>query len=272
MRALIKALCQALSSQNSPTVAACVWCSAACADSFDDAKDARAFCATPSFKQLPCGFTSLAEEQATARSQCLYCGSVYIVAPSQLPATIATESPYRQMAVRAISLACSGRVVVRSVFKITEQPPLNVPGVLGTGCTNFRLHNGFNVFPGSDNPGAAPVIRCELQLPGGPGSEAERALRSKEVNCYRCELCSDGKGCPSKAGVWYSDSHIRTVPGCSFDANRGYMPPTAEIALGAGVKVLLAKFEVCNSASCFNQSYEDAKAKSAKSCIKGKCA
>lgn len=36
-------------------------------------------------------------------------------------------------------------------------------------------------------------------------------------------------------------------------------------------QVLLAKFEVCSGASCFNRGYEDAKAKGAKKCVKGLC-
>lgn len=149
----------------------------------------------------------------------------------------------------------------------------DMPGLQGTSCTHFRLANG-NVMPGSSDASLSPVIRCELQLPAGAGSEAERALRSKEGNCYRCELCSDGKGCPSKTGVWYSDSYIKSLTGCGFDPNKGYAPPAAEMVFKYGyndLKVLLAKFEVCNSASCFNQAYEGAKIRSAGSCVRGKC-
>jgi hypothetical protein len=177
---------------------------------------------------------------------------------------------YTEWAARVISLACSGRVLVRSVFKITEQEPITLTTVLGlqgTSCTSSRLDTS-----ATPNAADSTVIRCELQLPTGAGSEAERALKSKEVNCYKCGLCGEGLGCPSKTGVWYSDTYTTNVSGCKIDAKQGYTARKAHININPGAKVLLAKFEVCNSARCFNQAYEDAKAKSAKACIRGKCA
>jgi hypothetical protein len=128
---------------------------------------------------------------------------------------------YTQWAARVISLACSGRIVVRSVFKITAQTPITlqtVAGLQGTNCTASRLDAD-----NPSNPADSAVVRCELQLPSGPGSEVERALKSTEVNCYTCGLCSEGSGCPSKTGAWYSDTYTTTVSGCKFDDKRVIM-------------------------------------------------
>jgi len=72
--------------------------------------------------------------------------------------------------------------VVRAVFK------QNNSDTTDTGCPDFQLAPRF------DKGSATAVVRCELALPSGAGSENERALRSKEVNCRICDSCENGEG------------------------------------------------------------------------------
>lgn len=238
----------------------------------ESGKLATKFCASPAFKQLQCGWASQSEQDATLGSQCLYCGTLFQVPPKQLPATLTSHPSYNQYSTQVMSLACKGRVVVRSVFKITKQPPVAKTATLqGTDCTNSRLVY-IEDTSAAEGGAASPIVRCELQLPSGSGSEVERALRAKEVNCHVCDYCSTGAGCPSKAGVWYSDSFTTQAAGCGFDPKKGYTAHRVGININPNTEVLLAKFEVCSSPNCFNQASEDGKLKLAKACKNGKCA
>jgi hypothetical protein len=73
-------------------------------------------------------------------------------------------------------------------------------------------------------------------------------------------------------GKWCSDSYTTTTPGCDFDLAKGYDYHRAGIGASPYTKILLAKFEVCNSPGCFDPEYERQKLKRAKPCIKGVCA
>jgi hypothetical protein len=87
---------------------------------------------------------------------------------------------YYSLAYGLPSLACQGKAVVRSVFKQKDM------GWARPGCANFRLKAYGNLGKTTE------VVRCDLVLPSGGGSETERALRSKEVNCRICNACGDG--------------------------------------------------------------------------------
>jgi hypothetical protein len=227
------------------------------------------FCASPDFKKLTCGFASEAEQTA-ALKQCVLCGTRFRPLPDKLPAEITGNRNYNhwQTGAKPISLACKGPIVVRSVFKLVEQPTVKqAPGWAGTDCTYSSLTH-----VDEDGRGASPVIRCELELPSTGGSEAERALKAKEGKCWACGLCSDGQGCPSAVGKWYSDSYTTVAQGCGFDAQKGPIMHRAGFNINPGAKVLLAKFEVCNSQGCFDPAVEKAKQQAAKQCVKGKCA
>lgn len=75
---------------------------------------------------------------------------------------------------------------------------------------------------------------------GGDAGEASRALRAAEGPCWTCNLCSDGGGCPSETGVWYSDSYTVNAKGCGFDAAKGYMAPRVGIRCAAAVGLVFA--------------------------------
>lgn len=233
-----------------------------------DAAAAKQFCASPDFKKLTCGLVSDAENKATLQNQCALCGTLYSGLPTSLPVEVSGVDRYNQQWVRPISLACQGRVVVRSVFKMLQEPEvIKQADWDGTDCTNSALEH-------IDEAGrdATPVVRCELELPAGAGSEAERAVKAKESKCWLCGLCSRGKGCPSGKGKWYSDSYTTTATGCNLDPSKGHVLHRAGFNINPRTKILLAKFEVCNSASCFDPAYEQQKLKSARECIKGVCA
>jgi hypothetical protein len=156
-------------------------------------------------------------------------------------------------------------VVVRSVFKILEQPAIpKTEDWDGTNCTNTGLQD-------VDSAAPASVVRCELQLPSSGGSAVERALASKEVRCWSCGLCDDGKGCPNRNNTWYSGSFTTTAPGCDIDPQKGYNMHRVGININPRTKIQLAKFEACNSPGCFDPKAEQAKLAAAKPCIKGKC-
>lgn len=226
------------------------------------------FCSSPDFKKLTCGFASEAEQTTALGNQCLTCGTAFMGLAGQLPAEVAGSRNYNQYGVRPISLACKGPLVVRSVFKLVEQPQVKQsPGWAGTDCTYSALTHIDEA-----GRGASPVVRCELELPSSGGSEAERALKAKEGRCWNCGLCTDGKGCPSAVGKWYSDSYTTTAQGCDFDPQKGPSYHRAGINFNPGAKVLLAKFEVCNSPGCFDAAYEKAKQQAAKPCVNAKCA
>jgi hypothetical protein len=234
----------------------------------DDSQLAKQFCTSPAFKQLKCGFASEAEQTATLKNQCALCGTLFRVFPEKLPAEMTGVDRYNQWAVRPISLACNGPFVVRSVFKVLEEPPL--PAGAGPNCTSTSLvHVDESPAYGRN---ASRIVRCELEPPSSGGSETERALNSKEARCWICGRCTEGKGCPNRKGVWYSDSYITAGQGCGLHQQKGYIMHRAGLNINPATKVLVAKFEVCNTPGCLNAKAEQAKLNSAKSCDKGKCA
>jgi hypothetical protein len=239
----------------------------AAADVYDDAKAAKAYCANGGLAKsgASCqynGIISGAELQATASTQCVLCGTAYAGLPDALPAKISGDRNYYQYWINAASLACKGRVVVRSVFKVLKSSDPR------QGCAGVYLNQLDDDGPGS-NP--SPVVRCEIDLPGGKEPEAQRALRTKEGRCFLCTRCSDGGGCPYVVGRWYTDSYTTTLKGCDFDASKGYTPYRASLLVNSGDEVMLAKLEVCNGGSCFNPGSEAAKLKRATRCKKGVC-
>ena len=106
-----------------------------------------------------------------------------------------TAMSYWQFNSHIPSLACQGKALVRTTFKLNS-----VSADASPTCADCRL-----VALGL--PSATPVVRCELQLgpETGGGGEVQRALLGKEANCRRCSSCKGGGGCPHKAGQWYSD-------------------------------------------------------------------
>jgi len=237
-----------------------------------DGAAAKQFCSSPDFRKLTCGLVSKAEGDATTKNQCPLCGNAYRGLPDKLPAEVAGVDRYYQFGVDVISLACKGPVVVRSVFKMLQEPAVRQQaGRQGTDCANVYIDHLTDKLV-SKGGQASPVVRCELQLPATGGTEAERALAAKEGKCWLCGRCSEGLGCPSKKGVWYSDSYTTVAQGCSFNALKGYQAHRVGMIINPGTKFLLAKFEVCNSAGCFDAEAEQAKFKAAKPCTKAKCA
>eukprot|EP00878_Enallax_costatus_P000069 GHUV01000088.1.p1 GENE.GHUV01000088.1~~GHUV01000088.1.p1 ORF type:complete len:306 (+),score=51.82 GHUV01000088.1:143-1060(+) len=253
---------------------------------------ATAFCTKPDFLELQCGFASSDELKETAKgmlpSACTHCNHAgqdlvataevtYAAIPQQpilWPEAANKASPANpQTLTQVISLACKGQVMVRTVFKHTigSGPTHNVvtesyrlPQQY-TDCSPVQLTtNGLKQ--------QSAVVRCELQLPQGPGSEAERAVKAKEGQCYICTSCEAGGGCPAKPGAWYSDTVLTTETGCGFDPNTGYKLQTVSLTVSAPGQIQLAKYQACSSPGCFNQAYEAAKQKAAKACKNGKCA
>jgi len=247
----------------------------------EDGHSAKAFCASPSFKNLQCDFASESEIEATIKRQCPLCGNLYRGLPSkkELPAEVEGVNRYNQWGTELVSLVCKGPVVVRSVFKMLAEPATIhwssdralSKGLDGTDCTNSKIQL-IDDESKSRRGNASPIIRCELELPSTGGSEAERALKAKEGKCWVCSLCSDGGGCPSAVGKWYSDSYTTKATGCDIDPQKGYEFHRAGININPQTKILLAKFEVCNSPGCFDPAVEKAKQQAAKPCVKGKCA
>jgi hypothetical protein len=135
------------------------------------------------------------------------CGTAYYgnVGRRQLPIDFSdfSGSAAYKMAYGLPSLACQGKAVVRSVFK-QNRMDWDRPG-----CTDFRLH------PDGDSGAKSPeVVRCELALPSGGGSEVDRALRSKEVNCRICNLCRDGG--------WWARACAASLLECSTPWTQGW--------------------------------------------------
>jgi hypothetical protein len=228
----------------------------------------KAFCASPDFRKLSCGFAGAAEQKLKSDS-CWRCGDGYRRLQGSLPAEVEGIPDDDQFIVEPLSLACNGPVVVRTVFKMLSEAPVDnmARGLQGTDCTPFRLINK------GENDATPNVVRCELELPPSGGSEAERALRAKEGRCWMCGLCVKGFGCPSTKGKWYSDSYTTVAACCSSVDPRWWYPESAEINIfPKPTKVLLAKFEVCSPGSCFDPAYEQQKRQSARQCVKGLCA
>lgn len=226
----------------------------------------KAFCAAPDFRKLSCGFAGAAEQNL--KSSCWICGTAYRRLHGGLPAEVEGHHTYNQFIVEALSLACQGPVLVRSVFKMLEEPAVDksAEGLQGTDCTNFALIN-------EGDKHASNTVRCELELAPSGGSEADRALTAKEKKCWMCGRCNKGFGCPSGKGMWYSDSYTTAAKGCSgLDPAQAWNPRSAEININPKTKVLLAKFEACSPGSCFDPAYEQQKKQSARQCVKGVCA
>ena len=131
---------------------------------------------------------------------------------------------------------------MRAVFKFINSGSYGV-------CSAFLDHGV--------KPGTKPslVQRCDLKLPGGGGSEVQRALRAKEVNCRpwdavqqqkACGACFATGNCPSVAGHWVADSFTTTLAGCSAGAAKltanGYSPALVGLTVNPGVSILLAQY------------------------------
>jgi hypothetical protein len=162
------------------------------------------------------------------------------------------EHPYYPVFYKApIALACQGKTLVRSVFKMVKQPFAE------------QVCAGIHLLSGSDL-----LVRCLLELPSGAGSENERATKAKEVKCWRCQECDDksNTGCPSVQGAWYSDTYITQAEGCGFDRSKGWSFQMAEMWVKSRHTALVVKFEVCNDPGCFNQAHEEAKLANALTC------
>ncbi|KAI8471845.1 MAG: hypothetical protein J3K34DRAFT_505604 [Monoraphidium minutum] len=236
-----------------------------------DARGAVAFCKSPAFKAASCrynGRVSAEEEAATLNNQCFLCGTAYagLPPPESLPAVIEGVDRYSQSHIDAVSLACAGPAVVRSVFKILEIKCYDTEDRDSRNCSGIRLD-------APSSPPAGPLVRCELKVAPGPGSEASRALVTKEGRCFVCGLCSQGAGCPANIGQWYTETYVTSFSGCAgVDTKKGYYANRIGFHVNPGYKFLLAKFEVCNGPSCFNPAYEAAKLKGAKRCVKGTAA
>jgi hypothetical protein len=283
-----------------------------------DAPAAKAFCASPEFKALQCGWATEKERKLTGSKQCdgwplsfgdkVRCESGVQRIADKLPAKIGQHTGTRHF--QALSLACKGRIVVRAVFKLlTPAPAGNKVAVRlrndpeGTTVMNDKG----TMVPGYTEP--SDVVRCKLQLLAGAEPEEARALKAKEVDCVKCSR----DACPAAEGTWYrwvflavvswlvharmfaatfvpagprqthasphtpsallaprtrSDAYTSNAAGCG-DANfaRGkYYMRFEELNFGGGddpVLILLAKFEVCDNAGCFDAKYEADKAKGA---------
>lgn len=188
--------------------------------------------------------------------------------PDELPAELEGHDTYFQYGVKVLSLACKGPLVVRSVFKVHEGMNLSYAG---TNCSNAGLED----LGGGGN--RSVVTRCELQLPETGGNETERALHAKEGRCWQCGLCSNGKGCPNRSGVWCSDSFTTVASGCDFapkddSSHNEYAAHKVGFFINPHTKVLLAKFKACNNPGCCNATYEQEKQRTAKTCELGTCA
>ncbi|KIZ02230.1 hypothetical protein MNEG_5725 [Monoraphidium neglectum] len=236
-----------------------------------DAAAARAFCLSPAFRKLSCAYNGLMgadEAKATTANSCPLCGTVFaaLPEPSTLPKVVTGHISYDQYASSLVSLACKGDAVVRSVFNYTKFDDSAAPAGGGKECAYASLA------PGTPDVKSTPIVRCQLELPAGPEPEAVRATRAKEGRCWKCDACSDGGGCPAAKGQWYSDSTVLSgLKGCSADFSKGYSPVLAGIHVNPNTAFLLAKFEICNGASCFNPAAEAAKRKAAKRCVNGVC-
>jgi hypothetical protein len=239
---------------------------------------AKQFCTSPGFKDLKCGLASEAEQAATLKHQCPACGVIFRKLPTALPAEVSGVDQYDhgQFAVAPISLACQGPVVVRSVFKMLDEPPLDKQAGWAADCINsaWRPNALMHVDEAPDiGRNATYMVRCDLELPSSGGSEAERAMRGKEVKCWTCNRCLQGTNtaCPSAKGRWYSDSYTTVARGCDFVESNGYVMHRVGFHINPRTKIQLAKFEVCNSAGCFDAAYEQQKLDAAKACVNASC-
>jgi hypothetical protein len=195
-----------------------------------DAPAARAFCESPGFATLKCGWASEAELKATAAHQCDgwpldaddagRCSAAFKPVPDELPMVLEGDAhgrPARRG--RALSLACRGRVSARGVFKVLDAGP---PGGGGNGG-GVRLEGAGPAANSSSSAGSSGggggLVRCKLRLPAGPEPEATRALRAAPAACAPC----GAGGCPAlKVGAWYSDTRTALASGCGGNFGGGY--------------------------------------------------
>jgi hypothetical protein len=167
-----------------------------------DAHAVKAFCASPEFKSLQCGWASEKELKLTAKNQCagrpavgmwdIKCDAGGKLVPDKLPAVLTGPSDY----VRALSLACKGRIVVRAVYKLLSAPERYNPYLSNRPAGALYAPPGY----GSVRDSASRLVRCKLQMPAGPEPEEARALKAKEVDCVEC---SSVIYCPQEVGTWY---------------------------------------------------------------------
>jgi len=242
-----------------------------------------AMCDSPSFKQQKCGFMPVSEGKIVhAPYDNLVLGSmgtccrgfdgVAFKENNIVEAEIKTYpdgttglSMSHNEARMTVSMACTGRFLVRMVFKVLSQPKKSNPA--WKDCTFSRLS------PGSFESSATPVVRCELELPSGSGSEDARAVAAKETKCYICNLCMDGGGCPATAGKWYSDTFMASSQSSCDDVRSGKLTSKRwdRIHLSIGSTFKMPKFEACSDPSCFDRAYEENKLKRAIKCTNGIC-
>jgi hypothetical protein len=183
-----------------------------------DGAAAKAFCASPEFKSLQCGWASEKELKLTASNQCggrplltasdVRCDERAQQVPGKLPAVLAghpTGGP-PSYAARALSLACKGRIVTRAVFKLLSVPARPARGT--AVVLSNRPAGSVGPTLGTQGP-AAPSerVRCKLQLPAGAEPEAGRALKAKEVDCVECRASA----CPAVVGTWYRWVALRSA-------------------------------------------------------------
>jgi len=81
---------------------------------------------------------------------------------------------------------------------------------------------------------------------------------------------NDVRGGANKASMCafaccHADTFTTVAEGCDLNP-QGYFAHSVGFNMNPGVKVRLAKFEVCEPGSCFNPAYEAAKQASAKTC------
>ena len=177
----------------------------------------RKFCKSPRFKRLKCGFitpNSAEYNQTITRSDtCVPCGTVYwgpqyygeMGAPPETISIRADDAYGGRLAVRVVSLACRGEVVIRMVYKIEKFEPTTLPG-----GPNWLKEQSFNTavtyWDSSDGAVPTPNVRCSLVLPKGYPNELKAAVHSKEVDCKKFFRVPIGKGPRTmlKVGTWYS--------------------------------------------------------------------
>jgi hypothetical protein len=156
------------------------------------------------------------------------------IAPTNLN-TFGGGSDWRQAAM-PVSLACRGKVVVRSVFKVK-----------GGGCS--RLTHSFDSYaisPVKNQREGDWITRCELVLPSsGYESENEAATHSIEVKCVECASCTGDSACPLELNKWYSDTVRAELPDTCLNTGKDpYGPWLPAIGIDPNTWVQLEKFEI----------------------------
>lgn len=239
--------------------------------------NAQAVCTAPDFKQAKCGvipgdefvqtyigwdpWTGSEQYKAYGISSGLSANADNNKTTPSNPRWVATDDQKWALYHVPMSLACQGKVVVRSVFQMFKQPKPK------TTCAGVRLAP-----TELKDAAAGQVVRCLLELPSGSGSEADRAVKAKEVKCWRCGDCgASGMGCPSVQGSWYVDTYTSIARGCGFDASKGFEYQLAGLRVDIGNNAQVVKFEVCSDPGCFDLAYEARKLEGAKACTDKAC-